>query len=206
MISNRFVTLFLYLLVSGLAAGAALSTVRAADDTLKFVGISRPTFRLSEVVTEYHYGLFSTSFNPEDIFTGFQFGVSVWAKGRLSVVGGFDWRTSAKRVLVPIDDQTYFQFQERRYFPNIGVEKRFQLNDILGFFLTVRTGYLVGDYKATRRDTDDGFVVWPSAGVSLNFAKIIHLRGGYQYQNVRNQTVSPHRAYIGLGIAIHKKG
>jgi hypothetical protein len=150
----------------------------------------------------YHFGSFGSAFNLDDALGCFQGGWTFWKAGELALVGGFDWRFFNKRVLVPLGNDTWLQVRERRYWPNIGLEKRYQFSETFGVFAQVRTGWLFGDYKATRRDTNDGFVVMPSAGVSLTFAKWLLVRAAYQYSPIRNETVPLHRVFLCIGVAI----
>jgi hypothetical protein len=150
----------------------------------------------------YHFGSFGSAFNLDDALGCFQLGWTFWKGGELALVGGFDWRFFNKRVLVPLGNDTWLQVRERRYWPNIGLEKRYQFSELFGVFAQVRTGWLFGDYKATRRDTNDGFVVMPSVGVSLTFARWFLVRAAYQYTPVRNETVPLHRVYLCIGVAI----
>jgi len=148
-------------------------------------------------VTRYGTALFTTSFNFEDIYLGFQgsYPITPFLAAMLS----FDFRPSAMRVLVEEPGGVYYQYRERRYLPALGLELRYNIVENFQLFASVRGGFLFGDYRgmATKRP-EEGFVVVPNAGIAW-ITDIFTIRASYEYQDVKNDIIFPHRVNIGLG-------
>lgn len=182
-----------------------MAEVRAADDKIK------P--KLKEVPTQlaiprsflvshapYHNVGVHTAFNIDDVFIGLN-GAGNIAKGiDLALIGSFEMRPTAKRVLVKTMPDTYLQLQERRFLPAVGIEKRFEVHELFDVFASASIGYLLGDFKGTRRDTEDGPVFIPKIGLSWKPGKNGLISFGYQYQSIYDEMISPHRVFVSFGV------
>lgn len=148
----------------------------------------------------YHHVGLHTAFNIDDIFIGLNGGYNLSKKLDLAVVGSFEMRPTAKRVLVEHAPNFYYQLQQRRFLPAVGLEKRFELHEILDIFVGASVGYLLGDFKGTRMDTEDGLVFMPRAGLSFKPGRNGLISIGYQYQSIYDSAIEPHRVYIACAV------
>lgn len=123
-----------------------------------------------------------------------------------SLQAGFGFRFGSKKVLVEQSENLFYQFRERRYLLQLGLEKRIKMIDLsddaslqgLAFF---RGGFTFGDFRGTKINPESAFLPMPGAGLALRLPDGM-FRLGYQYMKLETGNVSPHRLFAGFNLII----
>lgn len=145
---------------------------------------------------------FNQWFNGHDYMMGFVWGFYEGLSG-LNVSMTFQFRPHRNAILQKTDDNTYYQFRERR--SNLGIElvKTFMLtrtqNSSVAAYAGAGIQYSYGSYKAVRRRPDDAFLFSPTAGIQFR-GKSSGLTLGYRYLNYRTPESAPHLFTLGLNL------
>jgi ankyrin repeat protein len=142
--------------------------------------------------------------NKRDFMFGFYAGIQD-IRNLFSFKLGYKTRFWADRVLVPVNENAYYQLWERRSYTYAEAEKIFRIRTYSdfqkGFFISVKEIYTYGKYRAMTKKPDDQFVLAPSAGFIL-FNKVVGFRFAYEYLKLDVKDLSPHRLDLSLFFTI----
>lgn len=121
---------------------------------------------------------------------------------------GYNTRFWANRILLPINDSSYYQLWERRSFLYAEAEKIFRLKSFSdfqkGFFISIKELYTYGKYRSMKQKPDDSFIFSPSAGFII-YSNWIGFRFAYEYLKFDVKDLSPHRINISMFFTIKMK-
>jgi ankyrin repeat protein len=117
--------------------------------------------------------------------------------------GGYRTRPTVRSVRYDIDNNTQYQFWEKRSLIYMGVGRRIVLTRLgpkerFGAFASANAGYTYGSFRGSNRKPDDKFTFIPKAGLFYQY-KALNLKLGYEYFKIADSNVSPHRVTISLG-------
>jgi hypothetical protein len=140
----------------------------------------------------------NNDFNLQDWYLGFSGGVEdigyQWG-AKLS----FGFRPFKKSVQFQENDYIIRQYQEKKYFLSIDLDKRFGHFNLFGvhtqFFAGSKNGILLGTYAGTRKNPEPVWVLAPTAGICFNFDDTAFIKLGYLFMqdklvNVDNNRMS----------------
>jgi ankyrin repeat protein len=127
------------------------------------------------------------NFNTHDFLYGLYAGINDPIND-MSFYLGLNTRLCANRTLVPIDDNSYYQFWERRSFLYLNAEKIFKLKSLSGLqkgiFIQAKALYTYGKYRASKNKPDDAFHLSPAAGFVL-FGKLAGVKAAFEYLDIK---------------------
>jgi len=135
-------------------------------------------------------------FNSNDFFTSIKLSVHD-SRYNTGINTGFHFRPAAIRILTDPLNDTLFQYWERRYFFDLGIEKRFALinnpfsDSESGPYIGLGAAYSFGDYRGSSSIPEASFLFNPRAGwyVKNNW---LFLKLNYEYLNFNISNLSPH--------------
>lgn len=151
----------------------------------------------------FDYFLFSygSSFNSDDAIFGTYMGLHE-VKTNINASLGFSLRYFRKRVLNEVQPDVFNQHWEQRFFLPLKVDKMFSLsNDYqnkLAVFAGLKGFYSWGSYRGVNDKPDDFWGLAPRAGLYWKPVSEFGISVNYEYMNLHQQTVSPHRISIYL--------
>lgn len=129
-------------------------------------------------------------------------------RNMLSLRLGYNTRLWANRMLLPINDSSYYQLWERRSFIYAEAEKIFRIKTYSvfqkGFFISLKELYTYGKYRAMKQKPNNTFVFAPSVGFIM-YNKSIGFRFAYEYLNLDVKNLSPHRIDVSMFFTIQMK-
>ena len=155
---------------------------------------------------------FYPNFNRLGIGTGIQFNAGdfmnelefsyIDTKYNTGIVAGFNFRPAAVRVKTAPENDTLFQYWERRYHIYAGLEKRFALIQPeqkiqSGPFATLNAVYTFGGYRGSSSRPDSRILVSPQLGWYFMGERVL-TEIAYQYLDQDISNISPHRVNISL--------
>ncbi len=119
------------------------------------------------------------------------------------VEGGYKTRPMVRSVRYDIDDNTQYQFWEKRSLLYIGAGKRIilarlQPKERFGAFAAANAGYTYGSFRGASMKPDDKFTFIPKAGLFYQY-KALNLKLGYEYFKIADSNISPHHITITIG-------
>jgi hypothetical protein len=181
---------------------AALYGNKQTLETLKHAGL-KP---LMKTWIDKLYINPAITFNTKDILMGVHTGI-LDSKTAIQLELGYKTRPWVRSVLYEVNENTYYQFWEKRSVAHIGIDKNFNLKDLpyyenLGLFTGINFGYTFGSFRGSNKKPDDVFILVPKAGMFYNF-KSFNVRVNYEYMKFKNSSVSPHFVGISMGIMIN---
>ena len=146
------------------------------------------------------------NWNGGDMMIGGSMGLVESVIG-LEAEAGYLTRPMVRSVRYDIDDQTQYQFWEKRSIIYLGAGKRFvlaspQAREYFGAVVSVNAGYTYGSFRGSTRKPDDRIVFLPRAGIFYNF-DVLNIRLGYEYFNIPQSTISPHRFTLTVGMNLN---
>ena len=116
---------------------------------------------------------------------------------------GFDFKPWSTRVLEQSDDDTYYQYTDRRYFPRAGVSKEFMLSENIfrgstSLVLQFNAGYMFTEtYQGTYLKPENKFRINPGIALEKSINKF-SFSLGYEYMNTDLYRAGPH--WLGLDV------
>ncbi|MCD4664823.1 MAG: ankyrin repeat domain-containing protein [Bacteroidales bacterium] len=129
------------------------------------------------------------------------------SKYKVQLQIGYKTRPAVRSVLYQLDENTYYQFWEKRSCIHIGIDKYFvllrsSLKSSGGIYTGLNGSYTYGSFRGSNKKPDDKFILIPKAGI---FLKINQVRLGlnYEYMNLKNTKVSPHRIDFSIAFIIN---
>lgn len=145
-------------------------------------------------------------FNTRDIMMGVHAGI-IESKFGIELELGYKTRPWVRSVLYEVNENTFYQFWEKRSIFHVGIDKCFQLKNIhyyenLGLYAGVNFGYSYGNFRGSNNKPDDGGLIIPKAGLFYNY-KAFNLKISYEYMKFNNSSVSPHRIGFSFGLMIN---
>lgn len=160
-------------------------------------------------IHDYHYlfvnrvgGSFDLVFNGDDFFMGT--GV-VLSEARYGLVfeSGILYRGGEKSVLMPIDDDVFYQLREDRkglYFKSIKNFRLFKTGEssYLNLFAGLRATYWWGDYDGLVMKVNNDMIASPLVGLGLNSGNGFRFYFSAEYLDVPLYGISP--VYYSIGI------
>lgn len=157
---------------------------------------SKPNF-------DYTLWQYSINGNTDDALFGLYYGYHE-AKTNMNLTLGFSMRYFAKRVLVKQSSNTIHQYWERRYLLplnldyliNLSSKKQNQVALIAG----LKGYYTWGRYRGIDSKPDDNFGVSPRLGLLWKSNDKFGLTMHYEYFDLKQKTVSPHRLILGFNL------
>jgi len=121
---------------------------------------------------------------------------------------GFNTRLWANRTLVPIDNDSYFQFWERRSFVYLNAEKlfKFHANSNLqkGIFIEGKGIYTFGSYRASNTKPKSTILFSPGIGYSI-FNKSVGMKTSVEYLDIKVKDMPRWRYTLSLFFTIQRK-
>jgi ankyrin repeat protein len=149
---------------------------------------------------------FDLNGNLDDFMIGGTLSIASIKYG-IELQAGYKTRTRAKTVLYEIDPTTYYQFWESRSVMHLGANKLFKVfkNSVRkksGVFAGLNLAYTYGNYRGSERKPDDTFILVPKAGVFWS-SNSFNVKLNYEYMNLKNTNVSPHRFNLSIGFNIN---
>ncbi len=145
-------------------------------------------------------------FNGDDFFTSVNFSL-LDTKYKSAIKSGFIFRPAAIRTLTNPENDTLFQYWERRYYFYAGLQKRFAVieTDIYnhsGPFISAMAAYTFGGYRGSNTKPDAIFV--PSFQLGWYFMNDwVSVNMNYEYIDFKISNISPHRFNISLDFNIN---
>lgn len=145
-------------------------------------------------------------FNGDDFMTSIH-GSLHESKYNAAITGGFSLRPSAVRVLTDPENDTLYQFWERRYTIYAGIEKRFSLLSRghslqTGPYAALYASYSFGGYRGSSSHPNPKLLPSPQLGWFL-MNNHISLLAGYQYLNLGISSISPHQVNLSFAYKIN---
>jgi len=146
------------------------------------------------------------SFNLKDVLMGFHTGI-IDSKSNIHLEMGFKTRPWVRSILYEVNENTYYQFWEKRSVLHLGLDKTFEIRDLpyyenLGLFVGMNFGYTYGNFRGSNRKPDDQVILIPKTGLFYHF-KAFNIKVNYEYMKFKNSSVSPHRLGISIGLMIN---
>lgn len=138
----------------------------------------------------------------EDYLMGLELGIISPAEN-LTFFGSFDFRPFRKKIFNYQGGNLYYQNAEQRFFIGAGAEYMHYMNEQnYGVFAQLSGSYTWAYYGGTEVIPPKGFVLNPKAGAFWRFAPSFVLKGGYAYQDTKNDRVEAHKLYLALSAII----
>ncbi len=164
--------------------------------------------RFQPILRSLFLGL-DVNLNLNDYYLGFRTGVQELYSG-FTFELDYRFRPSAKRILIKEDDQTYYQFWEKRHMMAATFGNRFHIfrfNPDLGFglYLGISGLYSFGpEYRGSNQKARSFFKLNPKAGLYFELSHM-YLRLNYEYLNLTLYRISPHWVNFGIYYKINFK-
>ncbi|MFO8054861.1 MAG: ankyrin repeat domain-containing protein, partial [Bacteroidales bacterium] len=153
---------------------------------------------------------YSISANPDDAIFGTHGGVHE-IKSNTNISLGFSARYFAKRVMKKQQENLFHQYWERRYVIPLTIDKLFDLSKSyqkqLSLMAGLKTWYTWGRFRGVKDKPKDAFGLSPRAGIYWRSSGAFGVSIHYEYFNLKQQTVSPHRIILSFKLyhALYKK-
>ncbi len=145
---------------------------------------------------DYFVFRYDISVNNDDAIFGTHLGLHE-IKSNTNVTMGFSLRYFAKRVYENQNDDVIHQYWERRYVLPLTVDKLFDLihnyNKQFSVFAGVKGYYSWGRYRGLDAGPGGKFGISPRAGLFCSTSEVFALSLHYEYFELDQKTVSPHR-------------
>jgi hypothetical protein len=143
--------------------------------------------------------------NAQDVLMGVHTGI-LDSKSGIQLELGYKTRPWVRSVLYEVNENTYYQFWEKRSVAHIGIDKNFYLKDLsyyenLGLFAGINFGYTYGSFRGSNKNPDDMFILVPKAGMFYNY-KSLNLRINYEYMKFKGNSMWPHYVSVSIGFLI----
>ncbi|MFO8087602.1 MAG: ankyrin repeat domain-containing protein [Bacteroidales bacterium] len=147
---------------------------------------------------------YSINMNTDDALFGTHFGYHE-IKSNINISMGFSLRYFAKRVLTEQKPDLFHQYWERRYLMPLNIDKLFNLSKTQqnkwALMAGIKTYYTWGRYRGVNDKPDDDFGIAPRIGIYWRPGPIGGISLNYEYMDLHQNTVSPHR--INLSFLLH---
>jgi len=114
----------------------------------------------------------------------------------------FATRIGYKKLRVREDQNTVFQYHEKRNALSFGLYREFMLLDLgrkfkAGLLPGIESAYTYGSYRGTGTIPPGGFAIIPVAGLYIHSGNL-SLMGGYQYWDTDQKDITPNRFRVSL--------
>lgn len=153
-----------------------------------------------EVFTARHspFLTFRNYLLSEDYLMGLEFGAMNPGRN-LSLFASFDLRPFRKKILNHQGGNLFHQHAEQRFFIGIGAEYLKTMKEKnYGVFIQLNGSYTWAYYGGTEVKPPKGFVLNPKTGIFWRFAPSFFIKGGYAYQDTKNNEVEKHRLFLAI--------
>jgi len=138
----------------------------------------------------------NNDFNLQDWYIGVSGGIEdvgyQWG-AKLSV----GMRPFRKKIQLDEGNNVIRQYQERKTFISIDLDKRLGHLDLFGlhtqFFLGSKNGVLLGGYSGTTRNAETVWTIAPFGGICFNMDDSIFIKAGYMFLNDKLVNVDNNR-------------
>lgn len=151
--------------------------------------------------------LVNLDFNTKDFMYGVQAGIKD-LRYNISVNLGYNTRLWANRTLVPIDDNTFYQYWERRSLLYLGIDKTFRILPSSyiqhGIIFGVKGIYTYGKYSSVNSKPDKQLLFAPEIGYTIS-AGGVGAKVTIEYLDLQVKDLSPVRMNLGLFFTIKRK-
>ncbi len=175
------------------------------DDSLKILLKSYGAKQNLKPLVSHALLSYSISANTDDALFGTHAGIHE-AKSNMNISLGFSARYFAKRILEKQNTYTYYQYWERRYLVPLKINKLFDIHRTFYQQLALSAGvmpyYSWGRYRGTGGKGNSQWGVGARAGVYWRFSQSSGVTLHYEYLQLNQPTVSPHR--IAIQFVLHK--
>jgi ankyrin repeat protein len=144
-------------------------------------------------------------FNGDDFMTSVNFSL-IDTKYNSAIKAGFVFRPTAVRILTKPENDTLFQYWERRYYIYTGLEKKFAIisngeDNHSGPFVSAMAAYTFGGYRGSNSKPDAKII--PSAQLGWYIMNNwITVKLNYEYLDFGISNLSPHRFNLNLNFNI----
>jgi hypothetical protein len=150
---------------------------------------------------------FNLDLNSKDFMYGGWAGIKD-LRYKISLNIGFNTRLWPKRVLIPIDDNTFYQFWEKRSTLNLGIQKNIGL-PINSFYqqeisVCINEVYTYGKYNSAITKPKNKFLLAPEIGYTA-FHQGLGTKISIEYLNLKIKDISPVRINVGFYFNIKRK-
>lgn len=142
----------------------------------------------------------------DDIALGITYRKSVLHDQFIGFTASFYGRPFGKDILLRVGPRYYFQLREFRYILAGGFDKKFWINNQMDIFIGAGMGLSFvnyrgavdgGEWKGYDIEKKQGLTPVVRAGFAYKFSRIIFMRAGYQYMDMK--TADGHRILISIG-------
>lgn len=153
----------------------------------------------------FDYFLFSygSSFNRDDALFGSHIGLHE-VKTNINASLGFSLRYFRKRVINEVQPDVLHQHWEQRFILPLQLDKLFDLGNSyqnkLALFAGLKGFYSWGSYRGVAEKPEDFWGLAPRAGIYWKPLPEFSVNLSYEYMDLHQHTVSPHRISIYLMI------
>lgn len=138
----------------------------------------------------------NNDFNLQDWYLGVSGGIEdigyQWG-AKLSV----GMRPFRKKIQLDEGNNVIRQYQERKTFISLDLDKRLGHLDIFGlhtqFFVGSKNGVLLGGYSGTTRNAETVWTIAPFGGICFNMDDSIFIKAGYMFLNDKLVNVDNNR-------------
>ena len=140
------------------------------------------------------------TFNHQDFMYGGKAGI-VDIKHNIGFNIGYNTRLWANRIIVPLTDNFYYQFWEKRSLLSLTAEKLFEINSgndfQHGVFIEAKGLYTFGKYEASQVKPNDKILFAPCLGYTI-FNNYAGAKISYEYLDFKVTDKTPHRLNFSL--------
>lgn len=175
------------------------------DDSLQALLKTHGALQTLKPLASHALFSYSINANTDDALFGTHAGIHE-AKSNTNITLGFSARYFAKRVLEKQNENTYYQYWERRYMVPLKADKLFDIHRSFDCKLAITAGvmpfYSWGRYRGTGKKGPSRWGLGASAGLLWKFSRASAVTLQYEYIPLDQITVSPHR--IGVQFILHK--
>ena len=147
---------------------------------------------------------FSTAFNSQDYISYFGMGIGE-SRYKLDFMLRYGTRFKDYAILTQVDENTFYQYLEKRQIVSANIRKSFVINkeefNFIRPYVSFDFQWHFGSYSGITEKISKHFNFVPEIGVSFGNRNIC-FDLGYQYSNFNIYNVSPHRIKLGIRIRL----
>jgi ankyrin repeat protein len=156
---------------------------------------------------DFQISLVNLDFNTKDFMYGMQAGIKD-LRYNIDVNLGFNTRLWANRTLVPIDDNIFYQYWEKRSLLHLGIDKTFSIPTFSytqhGIIFGVKGVYTYGKYISVNSKPEKKILFAPEIGYTISGGGV-GAKLTIEYLDLQVKDLSPVRMNLGLYFTIKRK-